>query len=169
MAIRPLRREDGESARAIERAAGEQFRGVGLGYVADHDPATLEELATYADAGRGWVAFGADEQPIGYVVVDVVDGNAHIEQVSVHPDHQGEGVGRALVEQVCAWARDTGRAWITLTTFRDVAWNEPLYHHLGFEAVAPDDVGPEFVALVREEGAHWFDPDTRVSMRLRVR
>jgi GNAT superfamily N-acetyltransferase len=169
VAIRPLRREDGESARAIERAAGEQFRDVGLAYVADHEPATLEELAAYADAGRGWVATSSDDQPIGYVVVDIVDGNAHIEQISVHPDLQGKGLGRALVEQVCDWARDTDRPWITLTTFRDVAWNQPLYEHLGFEVVLPDEVGPEFAALVREEAEHWFAPETRVCMRLDVR
>ena len=169
MPIRPLRREDFESARAIEWAAGEQFRGVGLDYVAEHGPATAEELAVYAEAGRGWVALDDDQRPIGYVVVDVVDGNAHIEQVSVRPDHQGKGVGRALVERVCDSARDTDRPWVTLTTFRDVAWNQPLYEHLGFEVASAEEIGPEFAALVRHEARLWLAPETRVCMRRGVR
>ena len=52
---------------------------------------------------------------MGYALVDDVDGNAHNEQISVRPDHQSLGVGRALIEQVKAWAMDTGRAAITLT------------------------------------------------------
>lgn len=46
--------------------------------------------------------------PIGYVLVDVVDGCAHVEQVSVLPNHQGAGVSRELLRRVRAWAADSG-------------------------------------------------------------
>jgi GNAT superfamily N-acetyltransferase len=164
-AIRRLRAEDGDAVRAIERAAGERFREVGLAFVAEHEPATLEELAAYASAERGWVATNAGDDPIGYALVDVVDGNAHIEQVSVHPQHQGRGVGRALVDRVRAWAADTARPAITLTTFCDVAWNRPLYEHLGFVVMTDDEIGPELATVCQVEAAHGLDPDTRVCMR----
>jgi ribosomal protein S18 acetylase RimI-like enzyme len=31
---------------------------------------------------------------VAYVLVDVVDGNAHVAQISVAPESQGQGVGR---------------------------------------------------------------------------
>ena len=65
----------------------------------DNAPPSVEELADYAAAGRSWVAVGTSDQPVGYVIVVVIDGNAHVEQVSVLPDHQGLGVGRALLDR----------------------------------------------------------------------
>ena len=107
----------------------------------------------------------SDDQPVGYVVVDVVDGDAHIEQVSVLPHDQGQGVGRALMDVVEQWGRETGRPAITLTTFIDVPWNAPLYLHLGFDVLAESEIGPELRSLVAEEAAHGLDPETRVCMR----
>jgi hypothetical protein len=91
IAVRPACSEDGSALREIERSAGERFRDVGLFEVADDEPASTEVLARYATDGRSWVAVDDADSPIGYVLVDVVDGNAHVEQVSVHPVHQGAG------------------------------------------------------------------------------
>ncbi len=102
------------------------------------------------------------------MLVDVVDGAAHVEQVSVRPDRQGTGVGRALLDQVRAWAISTGRDAITLTTFADVPWNRPLYEHLGFHVVDEVDIGPELRAVRQAEAAHGLDPAARVCMRLAV-
>jgi GNAT superfamily N-acetyltransferase len=169
--VRAARAEDGVALRVLERRAGERFREVGMPKVADDEPPPPEVLARYAVDGRSWVAVDeadATGQPIGYVLVDVVDGCAHIEQVSVHPDHQGAGVGRALVDRVRAWAVDAGLPAITLTTFRDVPWNAPLYRHLGFRDLADDEIGPELRARCEEEARHGLDPAQRVCMRLEV-
>ena len=167
VAIRAATAEDGEALRAVERAAGEAFRGVGMDEIADDEPMPAEQLAAYAADGRSWVAVGP-AGVAGYVVVDVVDGNAHVEQISVHPEHQGQGVGRALLEQVQAWAGERALAAVTLTTFRDVPWNAPLYRHLGFVDLEPPEVGPELAALVAVEAAHGLDPVTRTCMRLEL-
>lgn len=163
--IRAATAQDGAALRAIERAAGEAFRDIGMAAIADDEPMSVGELAAYAARGRSWVA-AVDGAVAGYVVVDVVDGNAHVEQVSVHPDQQGGGVGRALLDHVRAWAGERGMPAVTLTTFRDVAWNAPLYRHLGFVDLEPDQIGPELAALVVAEGAHGLDPATRTCMRL---
>ena len=163
--IRPATATDAPRLQEIELLAGEQFRQTAYAAVADHDPFSVDELAAYERAGRSWVAVDGDGQPIGYVVVDVVDGDAHIEQVKVLPDHQGHGVGRALMDVVEQWALDSGRPGITLTTFIDVPWNAPLYRHLGFDALANSEIGPELRSLVAEESAHGLDPKTRVCMR----
>lgn len=163
--VRPGRAGDGEALRAIERRAGERFRDVGMAEIADDQPMSMDRLAVYADAGRCWVAADATDVPVGYVVVDVVDGNAHIEQVTVDPDHQGRGAGRLLLDRVAAWAMERGMPALTLTTFRDVPWNAPLYRHLGFCDLGDDELGQELRRLRDEEAAHGLDPTLRVCMR----
>jgi GNAT superfamily N-acetyltransferase len=157
---------DAAALQVIERLAGDRFREVGLARVADHEPATVDALARYATAGRGWVAVDDSGDPVGYVVVDEVDGNAHVEQVSVRPDRQGAGIGRALLDRVRAWAVQNGRSAITLTTFADVPWNAPLYRHLGFRVLLGSEIGPQLRAICAEETAHGLDPAMRVCMRL---
>lgn len=166
--VRPGSAADGEVLRAIERLAGERFVEVGMPEVAADEPAAVEELAVYAAAGHSWVAEDPDQGPVGYVIVDVVDGHAHIEQVSVRPDHQGLGVGRALIDQVARWASERSLPMLTLTTFRDVPWNAPLYEHLGFRVLAEEEVGPELRAVRDHETARGFDPATRVCMGRQV-
>jgi GNAT superfamily N-acetyltransferase len=167
--IRPGLPSDAPALQIIELQAGERFREVGLADVADNAPATVDSLAHYAAAGRAWVAVDGAGEPVGYVVVDEVDGNAHGEQVSVRPDHQGAGIGRALLDRVRTWAVHHGRSAITLTTFAEVPWNGPLYRHLGFRVLTESEIGPELRAICAEEAAHGLDPAMRVCMRLEVR
>jgi GNAT superfamily N-acetyltransferase len=166
--LRPLSVDDADSLAVIERLASQPFRDAGYPNVADDDPFTAAELAPYADGGRGWVAIDTTGAAIGYVLVDVVDGAAHIEQVTVHPHHQGTGIGRVLVESVAAWAAERAMPAVTLTTYTDVSWNRPLYEHLGFAVLDDTDIGPQLRQLRDVEADHGLDPATRVCMRLVV-
>jgi len=161
---------DGDIAamQGIERLAGERFRDVDMPEVADGELPSQDELRRYVHDGRCWVAADESGRPIGYVVVDEIDGNAHVEQVSVGPDHQGTGVGRALMDRARSWATSRGMPAVTLTTFRDVPWNGPLYRHLGFGIMNEVEIGPELRALRDAETAHGLDPSKRVCMRLDV-
>jgi len=103
---------------------------------------------------------------VGYVLVAEVDGAAHVDQVSVRPDRQGQGVGRALLDQVRAWATDTALPAISLTTFAEVPWNQPVYEHLGFEVISDSEIGPELRGIVRAESAQSWGTAARVTMRL---
>jgi GNAT superfamily N-acetyltransferase len=164
--IRSSGPDDGPTLREIERLAGERFREVGLDRIADAEPPSVETLTAYAAAGRSWIALDAGDRPVGYVIADEVDGNAHLEQISVRPDRQGMGVGRALINRVRAWAHQTGRPAITLTTFMLVPWNAPLYAHLGFVPIPEDEIGPELRALRHAETFQGLDPAFRICMRL---
>ena len=179
--IRLATAADGPVLRAIEREAGERFRDVGLGYVADYEPMSLEDLTRHAADGRSWVALADDDndsdddsdsvsdEPVGYVVADVVDGHGHIAQITVRPDHQGRGLARVLIEHVERWAADRGMSALTLTTFSDVPWNRPLYEHLGFSVMDEDAIGPELQTVRADEAAIGLDPATRVCMLRPVR
>lgn len=132
--VRPAVRGDVPALRDIEWASGQRYRQYGLDWVADDEPASVRVLAAYAADGRSWVAVDDGGRPIGYILVDIIDGGGHIEQVSVEPAHQGEGVGRALIEHVKSWAKSRGLSVLTLTTFGHIPWNRPLYEHLGFRS-----------------------------------
>ena len=164
--IRAARVDDIEALRDIERRAGARFRDVGLGHIADAEPFSAEELTAFIDAGRAWAA---GDPPCGYAVATIVDGNGHLEQISVDPVHQGTGIGRALIDNVGDWARQTNAQALTLTTFIDVPWNQPLYEHLGFVVIPEQDLGPELRAVRAHEAELGLDPEQRVCMRLELR
>ncbi|WP_225802116.1 GNAT family N-acetyltransferase [Streptomyces sp. NK15101] len=154
----------------IERAAGEPFRTLGMAAIADDDPLPLDVLETYCRAGRAWVAVDAADRPVAYLLTDTVDGAAHIEQVSVHPDAARRGVGRALIEHLAAAAREQGLAALTLTTFAEVPWNAPYYARLGFRPLADSDpaLTEGLRAISRAEAAHGLSVWPRVCMRREV-
>jgi len=164
--IRAAAVDEGGDLQKIELSAGERFRDVGMPDIADDEPPSAQALADYARAGRSWVAVDDADRPIGFVLVEVIDGNAHIDQVTVRPDHQGAGLGRALIERVRDWAVGRGMPAITLTMFTDVPWNAPLYRHLGFRDLTEPEIGPQLRIVRDEETAHGLDPAARTCMRL---
>jgi GNAT superfamily N-acetyltransferase len=153
----------------IERAVGEMFRSVGLDVVADDDPGSVEDLTPYADGGRAFVAVDDGDEPAGYLLLEVVDGAAHIEQVSVHPDAGRRGFGTALMREAEAWARRNGFEAITLTTYVDVPWNGPYYERLGFRTLSPEEETPGLRAIREHERAHGLDAWPRACMAKPIR
>jgi GNAT superfamily N-acetyltransferase len=139
--IRPPRPDELEALRAIERDACRAFADVGMPEIAADEPFAIAELEAFLAAGRAWVAVDDDDRPVAYLVSDVVDGCAHVEQVSVVAAHAGRGLGATLIDHLDALARREGRAALTLTTFRDVPWNAPYYERLGFEPITPRSTG----------------------------
>lgn len=151
----------------IERAAGGLFRAVGMDLVADDQPLPLDELRVFADVGRAWVA-EREGAVAGYLLAAVVDGCAHVEQVSVDPSHARRRVGAALVEHLDGWARDRGLPALTLTTYLAVPWNGPYYEALGFRPLADDEVTPGLRELRRREAEHGLDRWPRGCLRREV-
>ena len=165
MRIRPARSDDLAGLVEIERAAGAMFQLLDADLLADHDPGSVEELSPYADDGRAFVSVDAGDRPVGYLIVDVVDGAAHIEQVSVHPDHARLGLGRELIEHTAAWARARDLHSLTLTTYVDVPWNGPYYERLGFRYLTTDEETPGLRAIREHERALGLEVWPRTSMR----
>jgi len=161
--IRAPRADELEHLREIERAAGQLFRTVGLDAVAEDAPFTIDELSGYLRDGRAWVLVD-DNVIVGYALVDIVDGAAHLEQLSVLPDHGRRGHGGALLTHVREWAAQQGRSTVTLTTFEHVPWNAPYYARHGFRVIGDDEIGPELRQLREEEAEHGLDPALRVCM-----
>jgi ribosomal-protein-alanine N-acetyltransferase len=76
--------------------------------------------------------------PVGYVLV-IGEGDTHLAELVVHPDHRREGHGRALVDAVVADQAPGTR--VTLAVAADNGPARSLYESAGFE---PIDRRPEF-------------------------
>jgi GNAT superfamily N-acetyltransferase len=127
--------------REVEVRAGAIFRDIGMDEIAGDDPGTIGDDAVV------WVA--EDDEIVGYVLVLEVDGDVHVEQVSVVPEARGRRIGATLIDAADGYGRAIGARRVTLTTFRDVPWNAPYYERIGFEVI--EDLGPELAALVEHE------------------
>jgi GNAT superfamily N-acetyltransferase len=104
------------------------------------DPATSHELIDEA-----LVVLAAGRPALGFVRLDLVDGQAHLEQLSVVPSQMRRGIGTALLEAATAWAHEHGYAAMSVTTFEDVEWNAPFFARRGF--TVSTDIGPELAEL----------------------
>jgi ribosomal protein S18 acetylase RimI-like enzyme len=140
--VRPARAADLTQIAAIENAGGPQFE--------EYFGEAIEPiLLSPAMDGRqragepGFLLVAAlDEQspPVGFVHVLLIDGHAHLEQLSVAPEHQREGIGAALTRAAMDEARAQGFDRLSLCTYRDVPWNGPFYRAVGFTEVT--DLAP---------------------------
>lgn len=132
--------------------------------VADDDPGSVEELAAFQRTGRALVYPDEQDRPVAYLLLGVVDGYAHVEQVSVHPSHGRRGIGRQLIEAANEWACEHDLAGLALTTYAHVPWNAPYYTRIGFCAL-PESHVPAGLRAVREhEAERGLDAWPRVVM-----
>ena len=163
MRIRETRIDESAELQRIELAAGKLFHEVGMSDIAEHPLPPIATLEAYQRAGRSWVI--VDERgPAGFVLVKLVDGLAHIEQISIDPAYAHRRLGAELIDHVASWAAAGNRSALTLSTFRQVPWNAPYYARLGFREVAPAELGPELAELMAEEATHGLNPADRVAM-----
>lgn len=89
------------------------------------------------DAALTNIVLGPDSTIVGALVATLLDkGTAHIAQVVVSSEHRGKGLGRYLVEAVCARARACGCDRVTLIVAESNGAARELYDRLGFEQEA---------------------------------
>ena len=103
-----------------------------------------------------WLLMCSDEN-VGHGILSVAAGESHLLNVCVHPDFQGHGFGRILVEHLLERAR-TGEASTIFLEVRpsNVAACE-LYDKLGFNEVGlrenyyPSNIGREDALVLAKE------------------
>nr|MBA3347059.1 GNAT family N-acetyltransferase [Actinomycetota bacterium] len=137
--IRPARSEDAETLVRLATEVGREegawlltsagWRSVG------EERRYLRALKRYPDAAVyvaddggqlvGRLSLARDPHPASHHVADL--------GLMVAVTHRGRGIGRLLLDQAAAWARDAGVRKLELHVF---PWNEPairLYERFGFE------------------------------------
>lgn len=161
--IRTATVADAAKVIAVILDAGSMFRDAQMAQVSDNPPPTMEDMEALIRTGSAWVA-EHDGRVVGCILVRLLDGSAHIEQVSTARTHQRRGLGRRLVQRAEDWARAQGHDTITLTTFTDVAWNAPYYARLGYRVLAANDIGQDLAGVRAKEAADGLDEWARCAM-----
>jgi ribosomal-protein-alanine N-acetyltransferase len=89
---------------------------------------------TQNDASHCWVAV-ADDVVVAILVLWLIEDEAHIATIAVHPDFRGHGIGRQIL---LAALRDAAARGATMSTLEVRASNRAaiqLYEQFGFEIV----------------------------------
>jgi len=125
-----LRRADANDAASVAACAVEAFRHyiprLGLTPI----PMTRDYGTAIANA-QVWVATQQGET-IAALVLDATDEGFLIDVVAVLPQHQGTGVGRALLELAEHEALRQGHDSIYLFTNEKMSENRALYERIGY-------------------------------------
>lgn len=152
---------------AIEARAAQRFVPLGLAFAAELPLQSPASLRAAQEERRLLVATGDDDEAVGFAVLALFDdADGHLLELDVDPDHNGRGLGRALIAAAGDWARSLGRARLTLTTFREVPFNAPFYARVGFVEIAPDALTEALRRLREDERAHGVEQSPRLAMAL---
>lgn len=166
--IRPTIAADCHALPAVELSAAESFRAApGLEWLADageFKPVDLHRRRV--DEGTSWVA-EFDGEPVGFLCAEICDRQLHVWELAVRRDRQGLGLGRRLVAAAVDEACRRGLDALTLSTFRDLPWNEPFYARLGFVRIDDLHREPRLTGILRSEVEQGLPGDRRCAMRLR--
>jgi len=163
--IRPATPADLACLPAIERSAAEAFRGAGVSLSPDDPVSAADAWRPALRAGTLWVAVNESGRIVGFLAARRINRVLHIDEMDVAFDHQRRGFGRGLLDAAIAWARSAGLKEVTLTTFRDLAFNRQFYASAGFVEIAPNQMSPRIAGILSRE-ADYFDPAERCAMTL---
>ncbi|MFC3577340.1 GNAT family N-acetyltransferase [Streptomyces yaanensis] len=133
--IRPAVAADLPAVRAVTDAAYRHYIER-IGVVPQ--PMEADHAANVA-AGR---VFVTGEPVSGLVVVEACEDHLFLDSIAVHPDAQGEGVGRRLLAFVDAYARALGLFEVRLYTNAMMWENQKIYPKYGYEVVERRVDGP---------------------------
>ena len=162
--LRLARADDAAAMPGIERAAAAAFAAepslAGLDFTRTRSEADCARLIR---KGHCLVAH-VGEAMAGFLLAERFSRELHIWEMDVAPAFQRRGIGAGLVRAAQIDARNTGIAALTLTTFRDVAWNGPFYARLGFEEVTALDAHPRLAGELANEVDDGLPADRRCAM-----
>ncbi|MCL4673057.1 MAG: GNAT family N-acetyltransferase [Sphingomonadaceae bacterium] len=162
--LRLARPEDAEHLPAIERAAARLFKdepeleGLDL----DHTW-QAEDLRRLIRKGHCLVAY-IGEPLVGFIATQPFQRELHVWELSVAPAAQRLGIGAGLMRACLIDARNAGFSAVTLTTFRDIAWNGPFYAGLGFVELSDPASHSRLAEMLASEAESGLPRERRCAM-----
>lgn len=97
----------------------------------------VDDYAKRVADGQAWV-LEQDGEIVGLLVLEEQSDDFLLDNVAVHPDHQGKGHGRTLIAFAETQASDRGWPSIWLYTNVKMTENLALYQGLGFAETGRD-------------------------------
>lgn len=140
VSVRRMRAEDWDAARCVRLAAladaPEAFGRTLAEEVALSDDAwrELAQANASSEVQIGFLAF-CNDVPCGVAVGELAQGAAVLSGMWVAGNVRRQGIGRALVQAVCAWATERGARSVSLKVVSANAGAVALYRANGFEPV----------------------------------
>ena len=151
---------------AVEASAATTFLAApGLAWLAESEAISADRHVELLKNGITLVA-EINGSIVGFICSEPLGDCLHIRELSVRHASQGKGIGLSLLEELASRAVAMGWTRLTLTTFRDLAWNAPFYARLGFEEPSAEALSPELRAQLQREAAHGLPPERRCAMVL---
>jgi len=163
-AIRPSRTDDLDLLADVERSAATVYveaLGAPPGIPETMPP---EDLRACHAAGLLWVAADSRDAPVGFLAAQALADMLFVKEMSVHRDHQRQGLGRRLLQAAAEHGAAHAFAALALTTDRFIPFNAPFYARLGFAELPPEAAPTSLGEILRQEAALGFDPARRVLM-----
>jgi ribosomal-protein-alanine N-acetyltransferase len=78
---------------------------------------------------------GAQDVILGYFVAMKGVDEVHLLNITVAPEHQGQGWGRVMLEALALWARGQGAQWLWLEVRAGYTRAQRIYERHGFRRV----------------------------------
>jgi GNAT superfamily N-acetyltransferase len=164
--IRLAHLEDAAFLPDVERSAGARFHEApGLEWIADHTVTPAQAYPPFITDGAVWVA-EEDGAILGFVAATPEGEVLHVLELAVAHEAQGRGLGRALMTVAADKARALGLAGLTLTTFRDLVWNEVFYRRLGYRTLTEGELDERLRGYLANEIERGLPGERRCAMRL---
>ena len=168
VSVRLARFAEAEQLPAIERSATQAFLALPeLAWVATDDTLPIEAHRHFIEIGGSWVA-ELEGRLVGFLCAEAYQSDLHLWEVAVERTAQGQGVGRGLIAAAEGHARGKRLRRLTLTTFRDVPWNQGLYEHLGFWVLERHQLDPRLSYVLDLEARQGLPLERRCAMARRL-
>ncbi len=130
--IRSARAEQLTLLSQVEQLANRLFLDTPYSFLVNAEPLPLDLIRERFQAGQVWVAIDNQDAVVGFAITREVDDTLYLQEIDVNPEHGQKGIGSALVNAVCSWAKLQDYRAVSLSTFRHIPWNAPFYSKLGF-------------------------------------
>ena len=148
---------------AIEKKARTVYASLpGFEFVAASPPIAADRLMS----GTAFVA-EVSKSPIGFSLVQPMDGALYLANISVLPDTSRRGIGTSLLERIIAHARASHATAVTLATFCAPPWNGPWFRRHGFTTMPESEIGAGLRAILTRH-AGFLDMETRETLWLPI-
>ncbi len=167
--IRPALVSDIAKLIQIEQSANQAFAQIPtLKWLAKSTVMSNDEHLKLIQNHYSFVAMNEHDQALGFLYAEKQGNDLYIIEFDVRYEYQQQGIGRQLMAHIINFAQLNHFQTVTLTTFKDVAWNKPFYENLGFEVLYQQDLKPYLKQKIEYEVTQGFERESRCAMQLRL-